>query len=139
MKSVDLCRRAIGRSVQHWLRLVRFPLMHALIIEDDAFIGFLLQSLLAEVGFSTFDCASTQTQAVVACRAHRPNLITADVRLAQGTGFGAVDEIVREFGLIPTVYVTGNADELSGRTDPVFRKPFSETGFSDTVMRLLAH
>ncbi len=113
--------------------------MHALIIEDDPFSELLLRSLLEGVGFRSFEGASTQTQAVVSFRARRPHLITADVRLAQGTGYGAVDEIVRAFGPIPTIFVTGNADLLSGRSDPIFRKPISEELFCSTVSGLFAH
>ncbi len=111
--------------------------MHALIIEDDPFTGFHLQTLLKQFGFLSFDCASTQTQAVVACRGRRPDLITADIQLCQGSGMGAIDDIAREFGSIPTVFVTGNPEKLVGRSDPVCRKPLMESAFCETVARVL--
>ena len=112
--------------------------MHALIIEDDPFSGFQLQTLLKTIGFLSFDCASTQTQAVVACRGRRPDLITADVQLCEGNGMGAVDEIAREFGAIPAVFVTGYPERLVGRPDPVCRKPLEESAFCHTVAQMLA-
>ena len=112
--------------------------MHALIIEDDALIGLHLRFVLEEVGFSSFDHANTQAEAIILCRLHRPDFITADVRLAKGSGIDAVDEIAREFGPIPVVFVTGNAGLLSGRTDPIFRKPFSEEQFCMTVAQIFA-
>ena len=55
----------------------------------------------------TFDFAADQRSAVAAARQHCPDLITSDVRLAEGCGMAAVSEICRE-RRIPVVFITAS-------------------------------
>jgi CheY-like chemotaxis protein len=86
---------------------------HALIIEDEALISIELEALLSELGFETFDWAVSPHQALNCAKGHRPDLITADLRIIDGTGLEAVQSIVAELGKIPVVYVTANSDMLN--------------------------
>jgi CheY-like chemotaxis protein len=90
---------------------------HALIIEDEILIAFEVQEILERIGFDSFDMAASPREAVAFATAHRPSLITADVRIEGGTGVEAVRAITAAIGEIPVVYVTANADML--RSEPV--------------------
>ena len=79
---------------------------HVLIIEDEALIALDLQWLLEGAGASTFSFAVSQEEAVTAARTHRPDIITSDVRLVQGTGPAAVEEIRETLGDIPVVFIS---------------------------------
>src|SRR4051812_46581666 len=99
---------------------------HALIIEDEILIAFEVQHVLEELGFDSFDLASSPTDAIASARAHRPDLITADLRIIGGTGLEAVEAITAQMGEIPVVYVTANAEQLLGRRAPaVVEKPIA--------------
>jgi CheY-like chemotaxis protein len=99
---------------------------HALIIEDEALIALELESHLTDLGYSTFDVAVSPLQAVAAAQARRPDLITADYRILDGTGVEAVAAIFEAIGPVPLLYVTGNPDAVSGQVNaPIVDKPIS--------------
>jgi CheY-like chemotaxis protein len=88
---------------------------HALIIEDEILIALEVEALLEDLGFETFDIAESPDEALSRAAAHRPDLITADIRIIGGTGIEAVQRITAVMGKIPVVYVTGNPDVLNGQ------------------------
>lgn len=97
---------------------------HVLIIEDEALISIEIEALLSEQGFESFDWATSPRQALQCARDHRPDLITADLRIVDGTGLEAVDAILAEMADIPVVFVTANSDMLGGQSVfPVVPKP----------------
>ena len=97
---------------------------HVLIIEDEALISIEIEALLSEHGFQSFDWATSPLQALHCAKGHRPDLITADLRIVDGTGLEAVNAILAEMGDIPVVFVTANSDMLSGQAlFPVVPKP----------------
>jgi len=99
---------------------------HALIIEDEVLIAFEVQGVLEELGFDTFDLADSPREALECARAHKPDLITADLRIVGGTGLEAVQAITAALGQIPVVYVTANADMLCGESVPaIVEKPIA--------------
>lgn len=111
---------------------------HALIIEDEILIAFEVQGVLEELGFDSFDLASSPTEAMALARAHRPDLITADLRIIGGTGLEAVEAITEQMGEIPVVYVTANADLLRGRcaAPAVVEKPIAWPVLADACSRV---
>jgi hypothetical protein len=74
------------------------PQGHALIIEDEMIIALEVEGLLSDLGFTSFDVADSPAQAVAAALARRPDLVTADYRIIDGTGLEAVAGIVRAIG-----------------------------------------
>jgi CheY-like chemotaxis protein len=99
---------------------------HALIIEDEMLIALEVESLLHDFGFESCDIVDNPDDAVKSALARRPDLVTADIRIVGGTGIEAVLAITDKLGPIPHVYVTGNADMLTGKTAaPVVDKPLS--------------
>lgn len=114
--------------------------MHALIIEDEPLMAMHLETVLEEIGFTTFDHAATEAEAVDAATARRPILVTADYRLREGNGVAAVRAIRAFLGLVPVVFVTGSRAEVEELVSgmPVVAKPIAEAEFRERVAEVLA-
>ena len=99
-----------------------------MIIEDDALIALDLEALLTLQGATSFSFASTEGQAVRSASRQRPRLITADVRLREGSGPAAVARINRDLGTIPAIFITGTPHECIPCDPPhlVFEKPLDD-------------
>jgi DNA-binding response OmpR family regulator len=98
--------------------------MHALIIEDEPYIAILIEDHLRALGYTSFAFAVTEAEAVAEARKRCPDLITADMRLPQGCGVGAVQTICGQ-SRIPVVFITGTGWEVLERVSDaiVVRKP----------------
>ena len=98
--------------------------MHALIIEDEPFIALLIEDHLRGLGYSSFDFAGTEAEAVAAAGKRCPDLITADMRLPQGCGIAAVETICKERP-VAVVFITATAWEVRDRIGDalIVRKP----------------
>ncbi len=101
--------------------------MHALIIEDDHMTATVIEFVLRECGFDSFDVESSSEGAIAAAKARRPDLITADMMLDAGTGMDAVTAISPQ-EVIPVIFITGSALQIRDRIcrHAVLGKPFSE-------------
>ena len=82
--------------------------MHALIIEDEPIIAIAIEDNLRALGYASVDFAVTEADALEAAKRQCPDLITADVRLADGCGIAAVEAICSE-RTVPVVFVTSTA------------------------------
>ncbi|HEX4709172.1 response regulator [Phenylobacterium sp.] len=112
---------------------------HALIIEDEMLIALEVESLLHDFGFESCDIVDNPEDAVKSALARRPDLVTADIRIVGGTGIEAVVAITDKLGPIPHIYVTGNADMLTGTTAaPVVDKPLSRRALAAACQRACA-
>lgn len=97
---------------------------HALVIEDEALIAMMIEDSLVEHGATSVEVAVSEAEAVDAAKRHRPDFITSDVRLLEGTGPRAVAEIKRVCGEIPVLFITGSPNECEGcPPDAILRKP----------------
>jgi two-component system, response regulator PdtaR len=101
--------------------------MHALIIEDEPLIAFLIEGHLRAWGYASIEIASTEADAVEAARRCSPDLITSDVRLADGCGIAAVMAI-RGGADARVVFITASIDEVRNRIAEavVVSKPFTQ-------------
>jgi CheY-like chemotaxis protein len=109
---------------------------HALIIEDEMLIALEVESLLHDFGFVSCDIADNATDAVRCALAHKPDLVTADVRILGGTGIEAMRAITAELGPIPHIYVTGNPDMIAGQTAaPIVDKPLTRRALAAACER----
>jgi CheY-like chemotaxis protein len=112
---------------------------HALIIEDEMLIALEVESLLHDFGFVSCDIVDNSADAVRCALAHRPDLVTADVRILGGTGLEAMRAITAELGPIPHVYVTGNPDMIAGQTTaPIVDKPLTRRALAAACERACA-
>ena len=92
-------------------------------------IAMLLQDLLEEAGATSFAFAATEQDAVALAIRQPPSIITSDVRLLEGTGPRAVEQIQQRIGAMPVVFITANPDACgdSGPSSRYLVKPFSVT------------
>ena len=84
---------------------------HVLIIEDEPIVAMILQDLLEHEGATSVAIAVTQREAIASALARRPAMITSDVKLIEGTGPAAVQEIHEKLGYVPVIFITGTPDE----------------------------
>ena len=112
--------------------------MHALIIEDESMIAMVIEDILRDNGFTSFDIASSPEAAIEAAAQRCPNLITSDVQLKPGCGITAVLAICESVA-IPVVFVTGNVADVMRRlpTSRAVSKPFSAEQLSSAVAEAL--
>lgn len=100
---------------------------HVLIIEDEALVALGIQDILSSAGAESFSFAETEADALAAARLHRPDMITSDVMLREGTGPRAVAAIQRELGPLPVMFITASPDQCEPCDAParVLAKPVS--------------
>ncbi len=113
--------------------------MHALIIEDEMLIATVIEFVLRNCGFNSFDIASSCDSAIAAAARRRPDLITADMSLEAGTGLEAITAICLEAS-IPVIFITGSATEFRDQflDYAVLNMPFSEQTLTYAVAATLA-
>lgn len=100
-----------------------------LIIEDEAVIAMDLSDLVTGAGHDVCAVESTASGAVTAAKRERPDLVLADIQLADGSsGIDAVKEILASFE-VPVIFITAFPDRLltGERPEPTFliTKPYS--------------
>ncbi len=110
--------------------------LRILIAEDDALIGLLLAEVLEELGHDICAIEATEVDVVVAAIRCRPDLMIVDVRLGDGSGISAVDEIIRS-GFVPHIFVTGDTMSVAvrGLGSVVIEKPFHEPELIAAIQR----
>ncbi|WP_020176839.1 response regulator [Methyloferula stellata] len=110
--------------------------LRILVAEDDALIGLLLAQVLEEMGHDICAIEATATNVVGAAIRCRPDLMIVDVRLADGSGISAVDEILRT-GFVPHVFVTGDPTSIMVHrpSSVVIQKPFRESELVLAIQR----
>ena len=99
--------------------------MHALIIEDHDLIAWLIEEELRDLGYDSFDVASTEQQAILAAEMRLPDLVTSDGDLHQGSGITAVQAILAR-RIVPVVFLTDDPAPARalGSGAVVVEKPF---------------
>lgn len=100
-----------------------------LIIEDEAVIAMDLSDLVTDAGHDVCAVESTASGAVSAANRERPDLVLADIQLADGSsGIDAVRDILASF-TVPVIFITAFPDRLltGERPEPTFliTKPYS--------------
>ena len=102
-----------------------------MIIEDEAIIALDLQSIVADMGHAIIGVARTRDAAVAIAREERPDLILADIQLAdKSSGIDAVNDILGAGEDIPVIFITAFPERLltGERPEPAFliSKPYRE-------------
>lgn len=99
-----------------------------LIIEDEPLISMDLAEIVEELGHNVSGQAITEAQAISAAKATVPNLILADIQLADGSsGIDAVKTILADND-VPVIFITSFPERLltGERPEPTFliTKPY---------------
>lgn len=114
--------------------------MHVLVIEDEVRAVESIETTLRDLGYRSFDVAFSAAEALASARRRCPDLITADVRLVDGSGIDAVLEICSEQP-IPVLFVTAaRPDEIRASIPDavIVSKPFQAAGIAPALARALA-
>jgi CheY-like chemotaxis protein len=110
--------------------------VHALIIEPDAWIVFMIEDALRECGCTSFDIAVTGDEAVRLAKARCPKLITSALRLGGNCGIETVRTICSG-AYIPVVFITTTAWKLREQLPDmaIVQKPFAPKDLVQAVCR----
>ncbi|MCB1332770.1 MAG: response regulator [Roseivivax sp.] len=100
-----------------------------LIIEDEPVIAMDLEAIVADAGHQVFGVAQTHKEAVAIGTDGRPDLILADIRLAdESSGIDAVNDLLKAHGDVPVIFITAYPERLltGEKPEPAFliTKPF---------------
>lgn len=113
-----------------------------LIIEDEAIIAMDLEALVADIGHRITGVARTRDRAVELGKSDPPDLILADIQLADNSsGIDAVKSLLSELGDRPVIFITAFPERLltGDRPEPAFviSKPYSETQVRTAVSQAM--
>ena len=113
-----------------------------LIIEDEAIIAMDLDSLVAEAGHEVMGIARTRDGARALASTARPDLILADIQLAdRSSGIDAVNDLLGQYGAVPAIFITAFPERLlsGARPEPAFliAKPFEEEQVRTAISQAL--
>jgi CheY-like chemotaxis protein len=115
---------------------------NVMVIEDEAIIAMDICSIVKDMGHGITGIARTRTEAVALAAAKRPDLILADIQLADNSsGIDAVNDILGQFDDLPVIFVTAFPERLltGSRPEPAFliTKPFSEEQVRSAVSQAM--
>ncbi|MEP5731336.1 MAG: response regulator [Sulfitobacter sp.] len=101
-----------------------------MIIEDEAIIAMDIEAIVGDMGHRITGIAQTQAEAVALAKADPPDLILADIQLADNSsGIDAVNDILKALGKRPVIFITAFPERLltGAKPEPAFlvSKPYS--------------
>ncbi len=113
-----------------------------MIIEDEAIIAMDLHSIVSEMGHEVLGIARTKDAAVEMGISTEPDLVLADIQLADNSsGIDAVNELYEQFGDLPVIFITAFPERLltGERPEPAFliSKPYSEEQVRSAVSQAM--
>jgi CheY-like chemotaxis protein len=113
-----------------------------MIIEDEPIIAVDLQSIVTEMGHSVTGIARTRSEATALAQKTPPDLILADIQLAdKSSGIDAVRDILDALGKRPVIFITAFPERLltGERHEPAFliAKPFDEDQVRSAVSQAM--
>lgn len=102
-----------------------------LVIEDEPIIAMDISGIVENMGHTVTGNARTRVEAVQMATSQRPDLVLADIQLADNSsGIDAVNDILAQFPDLPIVFITAFPERLltGERPEPAFliSKPYSE-------------
>ncbi|MFL4471761.1 response regulator [Tateyamaria armeniaca] len=134
-------------EVDHLLGVARSELEDAvsgkvLIIEDEAIIAMDLENVVSEMGHRVTGVARTRDGAVDLAKKDVPDLVLADIHLADNSsGIDAVRDILSAHGDRPVIFITAFPERLltGERPEPAFliSKPYSEAQVRSAVSQAM--
>lgn len=113
-----------------------------MVIEDEAIIAMDIVDIVTAIGHSVTGNARTRDEAVDLAMRMPPDLILADIHLADNSsGIDAVNQILSRFPEIPVIFITAFPERLltGERPEPAFliTKPFSEEQVRSAVSQAM--
>ncbi len=113
-----------------------------MVIEDEAIIAMDIGAIVSEMGHSVTGIARTRKEAVALAKSVKPDLILADIQLADNSsGIDAVNDIIGQFHEIPVIFITAFPERLltGHKPEPAFliTKPYSEDQVRSAVSQAM--
>lgn len=113
-----------------------------MIIEDEAIIAMDIHSIVTEMGHEVIGIARTRDAAVKMGTREKPDLILADIQLADNSsGIDAVRDLMDQFGDLPAIFITAFPERLltGERPEPAFliSKPYNEEQVRSAVSQAM--
>lgn len=113
-----------------------------LIIEDEPIIAADLSAIVTDLGHSVTAVARTRSEAVDKGKSDAPDLILADIQLADNSsGIDAVHDLLAELGDTPVIFITAFPERLltGERPEPAFliSKPYKEEQVESAVSQAM--
>ncbi|SMO72464.1 response regulator [Paracoccus laeviglucosivorans] len=113
-----------------------------MVIEDETIIAMDLKGIVQAMGHEVTGIARTHKAAIELAHDKRPDLILADIQLADGSsGIDAVNELLAEMGDLPVIFITAFPERLltGDRPEPAFliSKPYSEEQVRSAVSQAM--
>lgn len=113
-----------------------------MVIEDETIIAMDLKGIVQAMGHEVTGIARTHKAAIELAHKKRPELILADIQLADGSsGIEAVNELLAEMGDIPVIFITAFPERLltGDRPEPAFliSKPYTEEQVRSAVSQAM--
>lgn len=111
------------------------------IIEDEPLVAAHIAQIVRGMGHMVLGTAATQEAAVAACHANAPDLLLADIMLADGSsGAEACAEITSRTG-VPAIFITAYPQKLlrgiSGEPAYLVQKPFTPATIRAVISQVL--
>ena len=136
-----------SKAVDDLLRQARDDMQKAnagsiLIIEDEPIIAADLKRIVETVGHRVTGVGRTRAESVALGKESQPDLILADIQLADGSsGIDATHELLAEFGGIPVIFITAFPERLltGTRPEPAFliSKPYNDNHVISAVSQAM--
>ena len=113
-----------------------------MIIEDEPIIAADLSAIVEELGHEVVGVARTRTQAVELGKREQPDLILADIQLADNSsGIDAVNDLLEAMPETPVIFITAFPERLltGERHEPAFliSKPYKEDQVQSAVSQAM--
>lgn len=135
----DAAQQLIQQALTDMEDTVRGAVM---IIEDEALIAMDIESIVLAMGHRVTGIARTHSAAVALGKKERPDLILADIMLAENTsGIDAVHDLLAALGSLPVIFITAFPDLLltGRRPEPTFLigKPYTDEQIRSAVSQAM--
>ncbi len=136
---VTEAKHLVDVAVEEMERSVRGSV---LVIEDEAIIAMDIVAIVEGMGHRVTANARTHAEAVDMAASEKPDLILADIQLADNSsGVEAVNDILAQFGDIPVIFITAFPERLltGERPEPAFliNKPYTEEQVRSAVSQAM--
>ncbi len=132
----------IGEEMEEAREIIADTLRsNVMIIEDEPVIALHIQQIVREMGHNVVGFARTHEEAVTLARSATPELVLADISLADGSsGIDAVRDILATMD-VPVIFITAFPERLltGERPEPTFliTKPFEPVMLTATIVQAL--
>lgn len=129
---LDIARREMRQSIAGRI----------MVIEDEAIIAMDISGIVEQMGHEVTGVARTRDAAVRLAKKQPPDLILADIQLAdKSSGIDAVNDILADLGELPVVFITAFPERLltGDRPEPAFliTKPYTEDQVQSAVSQAM--